>query len=93
MHREDFDEDEKDENWLPVIARRGWVILSKDEYNYLERQAIKNAHGRAFHLVRAELPGAEQAAIICKALLQSCESLTSIHRHSLPKSTETVRYT
>jgi hypothetical protein len=68
MHREDFVENADDEDWLPVIARRGWVILSKDHFNYLERLAIKNANGRAFHLVRRDLTGEEMAAIICKAL-------------------------
>ena len=68
MHRDHFNEDADDADWLPVIARRGWVILSKDQYNWLERRAIINAKGRAFLLVRAELPGKEQVAIICKAL-------------------------
>jgi hypothetical protein len=68
MHRDHFDEDALDEDWLPVIAGRGWVILSKDQFNHLERLAIKNAKGRAFLLVRGELPGKEQAAIISKAL-------------------------
>jgi hypothetical protein len=70
MHREDFADDARDEDWLPVIARRGWVILSKDQFNYLERRAIKNSNGRAFHLVRRDLSGEEQAAIFCKALPQ-----------------------
>ena len=68
MHRDHFAEDAADVDWLPVIARRGWVILSKDQYNWLEIRAIKNAKGRAFLLVRGELSGEEQAAIICKAL-------------------------
>jgi hypothetical protein len=68
MHRDHFKDDEDDVVWLPTIASRGWVILSKDQYNHLERLAIKNAKGRAFLLVRGELNGAEQAAIICKAL-------------------------
>jgi hypothetical protein len=70
MHREDFAEDADDVDWLPVIAARGWVILSKDQFNYLERRAIKNANGRAFHLVRRDLSGEVQAAIFCKALPQ-----------------------
>ena len=68
MHRDHFRDDAEDIEWLPVISRRGWVILSKDQYNWLERQAIKNARGRAFLLVRRELTGKEQAEIICKAL-------------------------
>src|SRR2546423_13137533 len=68
MHRDHFVEDADDVDWLPVIAQRGWVILSKDHYNWLEVRAIKNAKGRAFLLVRGELPGDEQATIISKAL-------------------------
>lgn len=68
MHRDHFDEEAEDIDWLPVIAKREWVILSKDQYNHLERLAIKNAKGRAFLLVRCDLRGEEQAAIICKAL-------------------------
>jgi predicted nuclease of predicted toxin-antitoxin system len=68
MHRDHFKEDADDVEWLPVIARREWVVLSKDQYNWLERRAIKNAKGRAFLLVRGELSGKEQASIICKAL-------------------------
>ena len=68
MHRDHFDEDAAGVDWLPVIALRGWVILSKDQYNWLERRAIENASGRAFLLVRGELSGQEQASIICKAL-------------------------
>jgi hypothetical protein len=68
MHRDHFEEDAVDVAWLPTIAARGWVILSKDQYNHLERLAIKNAKGRAFLLVPAGLKGAEQAGIISKAL-------------------------
>ncbi len=68
MHRDHFREDADDVDWLPVIARREWVVLSKDQYNWLERRAIKNAKGRAFILVRGELSGQEQASIFCKAL-------------------------
>jgi hypothetical protein len=75
MHREDFADDADDVDWLPVIARRGWVILSKDDYNWLERRAIRNAKGRAFLLVRCELPGMEQATIICKALPEIIRTL------------------
>ena len=68
MHRDHFSEDAEDVDWLPVIAKRRWVILTKDQYNWLERRAIRNANGRAFLLVRGELTGAEQVSIICKAL-------------------------
>jgi hypothetical protein len=68
MHRDHFKDDAPDVEWLPTIAGRGWVILSKDQFNYLERLAIKYAKGRAFLLIRGNLAGKEQAAIVSKAL-------------------------
>jgi hypothetical protein len=68
MHRDHFEDDADDVDWLPIIARREWITLTKDQYNWLERKAIKNANGRAFLLVRGELSGVEQASIVCKAM-------------------------
>jgi PIN like domain len=68
MHRDYFDQEADDSDWLPEVANRGWVILSKDQFNWLERQAIIYASGRAFLLRQGSLPGAEQVAIICGAL-------------------------
>lgn len=68
MHHYHFKDDADDVDWLPVIAKRAWVILTKDQYNWLERQAIRNANGRAFLLVQGSLSGEEQVSIICKAV-------------------------
>ena len=68
LHRDHFADDAKDLEWLPVIAARGWIILSKDQFNRLETEAILGAKGRAFLLSRGELRGEEMAAIIAKAL-------------------------
>ncbi len=68
MHRDHFKEDADDVDWLPTIAGKEWVILSKDQFNWMEREAIRNAHGRAFLLVQGSLTGREQASIICGAL-------------------------
>ena len=68
MHRDHFEEDADDVDWLPSVAAQGWIVLSKDQFNWLERQAILNANGRAFLLIQGSLPGAEQVAIICGAL-------------------------
>lgn len=68
MHRDYFQEDAEDVDWLPEVAARGWGILSKDQFNWLEREAIRNANGRAFLLIQGSLPGDEQVAIICGAL-------------------------
>jgi len=68
MHRDHFSEDAADVDWLPEVSARGWVILSKDQFNWLEREAIRNANGRAFLLAQGSLPGDQQVAIICGAL-------------------------
>ena len=68
MHRDHFDEGADDVHWLPEVAKRGWVILSKDQFNWLEREAIRNANGRAFLLVHGSLTGAEQVSIISGAM-------------------------
>jgi hypothetical protein len=55
MHRDYFPDNADDVDWLPVVAREGWIILSKDQFNWLERQAIMNAGGRAFLLIQGGL--------------------------------------
>jgi len=75
MHRDHFKEDADDVEWLPTIAGRGWVIISKDQFNYLERLAIKNAKGRAFLLVPGSLKGKEEAAIMAQALPEMLRTL------------------
>ena len=74
-HRDHFADDARDVDWLPVIGRRGWVILSKDQFNWLERMAIINAKARAFLLSRGELRGAEMAEILVKALPEVLRTL------------------
>jgi hypothetical protein len=68
MHRDHFAEAADDIDWLPEVSRRNWIILSKDQFNWLEREAITNAKGRAFLLIWGSLSGDEQVSIICGAL-------------------------
>jgi hypothetical protein len=68
MHRDYFDQGADDSVWLPEVASRGWIILSKDQFNWLERRAIIYAKGRAFLLRQGSLPGDVQVSIICGAL-------------------------
>ena len=85
MHRDHFPDDADDVVWLPVISKRRWIILTKDQFNWLERQAIKNSKGRAFMLVRGELSGAEQVAIIRKALPDMLRLLDLTHDSFIAK--------
>jgi PIN like domain len=68
LHRDHFDQDEDDPVWLPVVCDRGWVIISHDQYNELEKQAIRNAGGRAFLIVGGDATGEQKAALVSGAL-------------------------
>ena len=67
-HRAHFADDEDDEVWLPEAAAKEWVIISQNQYNELERHAIRNTNGRAFLNVHADMKGEEQAAMLVAAL-------------------------
>lgn len=68
MHCEFYEPDEDDPVWLPGVARKEWVIISQNQFNELEREALRNAGGRAFLMVHGEMKGEEEAAMIAAAL-------------------------
>ena len=68
VHRDYYEPDAADQVWLPEVAQKGWVILSQDQFNALERQAIRNAGGRAFLIVEGSMSGEEQAQIVVGAM-------------------------
>lgn len=70
-HDSHFAQNTPDTAWLPEIARRGWVLLTKDKAirtNVLEFEALINNRVAAFMLGRADLPGLEMAAIFTKSM-------------------------
>lgn len=53
-HLEIFRQGAPDEEWLPEVGRRGWVLITLDtrlRYNRLEQQAIREHKVPAFVLV------------------------------------------
>ena len=71
IHDDHFAPDAKDEDWLGEVAKRGWIVLTKDDrirYRITERTAIESAKGRAFVLASTQLQGSEMAAAFVKAL-------------------------
>jgi hypothetical protein len=61
--------DAKDADWLPVVGKRGWIVLTKDDrirYRQHEYDALMNAGVRAFVLSSRNLTGDEMAAIFVK---------------------------
>jgi uncharacterized glyoxalase superfamily protein PhnB len=68
MHRDYYKDDEDDQVWLPEVAAKRWIIISQNQFNELERQAIRNAKGRAFLIVHGEMKGDEEAVMVAAAL-------------------------
>jgi hypothetical protein len=64
-HRHHFARGAVDELWLPFVAERSWVVLTKDKqnrYNELERDAIRQYKVREFYFGRGDFSGAEMAS-------------------------------
>ena len=77
LHRDHFEDDEDDMVWLPEVCRREWVIISHDQFNELERQAIRYAGGRAFLIVRGDATGEQKAAMVTGAMRRMLRILKS----------------
>jgi PIN like domain len=67
-HRDYYPDDADDPTWLPEVASKGWVIISQNQFNELEREAIRNANGRAFLIVHGDMRSEEEAAMVVAAL-------------------------
>jgi predicted nuclease of predicted toxin-antitoxin system len=83
-HREYFARGAKDYEWLPLVGRNGWIILTKDEamqHGEIERVVIKNSNARVFILVRGDLTGQEMAEIFVTSL---SSILRIVKRHPAP---------
>lgn len=76
-HRDYYKPDEDDQVWLAQVASKGWVVISQDQFNELERQALRNAGGRAFLVVHLEMKGEDEAAMIVAALPKMLRILKS----------------
>lgn len=60
-----------DVQWLPAVAARGWIVLTKDKNirrNYLEIETILNSGVRAFVLTATDLRKEQQAEILLNAM-------------------------
>jgi hypothetical protein len=71
LHDDHFSQGTPDAEWLPVVGRRGWIVLTKDtriRYRPNEKQALLAAGVRAFAFTSGSLSGAEMSEAIVKAL-------------------------
>jgi hypothetical protein len=70
-HRDYFERGVLDEVWLPFVAERAWVVLTKDKrnrYNDLERDAVRRHRVREFYFGSGNFNGAEMAQALTGAL-------------------------
>jgi predicted nuclease of predicted toxin-antitoxin system len=65
-HDDHFAQDAADEQWIPDVAARGWVILTKDKNirrRAGEREALVTASARIITLTSGNMRGADMAAL------------------------------
>lgn len=70
-HRDFHPRGTLDEIWLPFVAERAWVVLTKDKrnrYNELERDAVRRHRVREFYFGSGNFTGAEMAQALEKAI-------------------------
>ncbi len=70
-HDDHFVQGTEDVAWLPVVAAKNWIILTKDESigrTPLEIEALRNANARVFVLASNKLNGSQIGKAFVKNL-------------------------
>ncbi len=60
-----------DEEWLPLVGSRGWILLTTDKrirYNFLERRALQQHEIREFVFTSGNMSGQEMSVALEAAL-------------------------
>ena len=66
IHDDHYAQDARDEDWIPAVSAREWVILTKDKNirrRHGEREALLLANARIFTLASGNMRGNEMAEI------------------------------
>lgn len=82
IHTDHFPPGEEDEDWLPEVGKRGWIVLTKDDkirYRTPERIALVKAGVALFALASGNLRGEEMAQAFVKALPRMQQFLAKYH--------------
>lgn len=72
IHDDHFPKDAQDEDWLPEVGKRGWIVLTKDSRiakRTSERLAVASANIRMFVLASQNLPGQDMVEVFRKAFM------------------------
>ncbi len=70
IHDDHFPQSAQDEDWLPQVGERGWVVLTKDANiakRTSERLAVASTNIKMFVLVAQNLSGEDMIAVFRKA--------------------------
>lgn len=71
VHIDHFPMNAPDTEWIPPVAQRDWVLITKDQHihrNMLEREAYRDAGLRGFVLTGDNMNGADQATLLVRCL-------------------------
>ena len=71
LHDDHFATNATDSEWITEVARRGWVVLTKDQrirHRPLERAAVVASGARLFALAGGNLSGLEMANVFARHL-------------------------
>lgn len=80
-HLSHFPRGTLDENWLPLVGKNGWVLLTADKrlrYNLLEKRALDRNHVREFVFASGKMSGNEMAAALetgIRKILKLCSKI------------------
>jgi uncharacterized protein with PIN domain len=70
VHDDHFPNNTKDQNWLPVVAAKGWIILTADQKiltRKLELEAVKNSKAKLFVYASNQMSGEKWSAAFLAA--------------------------
>ncbi|HUN89908.1 MAG TPA: hypothetical protein VMU28_14005 [Terriglobales bacterium] len=71
LHEAHFPRGTDDDEWLPFVAQRFWIVLTKDKrnrYNELERKAVQRFAVKEFYFASGNFNGHEMAAALISAI-------------------------
>jgi hypothetical protein len=91
-HGSHFPSGTPDEEWLPLVGREGWLLITVDKrirYNELERRAVIRHRVREFVFTSGNLSGAAMARLLVIAypeIVRTCEHNSPPFIASITKS-------
>lgn len=71
IHDDHFAQDAADEQWIPDVTERGWIILTKDKNirrRAGEREAVVTAQAKIITLTSGNMKGTDMASLLVARL-------------------------